>query len=813
MLRPVGDVYHIMARADQQADVEMEEPDPTPHQIPRLGLLSKTVLPSPFIKFIIPAKIRRKRVNDLVFIGEDFVRLVEIQAKGHVHHVASKSDFKGRILAARVFGEPRDFERIGQFGTPIKQKDVNATRRSNPSEEADVIPPELIVLTLSSLTLMMLWAVQLPSGKVTFRHAKVRLAQGISSNDRAGSFLAVDPRCRAIAVGTTEGQFTLYKTRSLDAWREEVRAGREGTPIEDERHMVLQGRIIHMEFLSPGVDKDDPHVILLFVLAQKGKTKITCYDWDVRQSLSTMAVRAERVSVDYGKSAFLDVFLGMVVFPCRIDTLLTLTEDHNPALLIPANRSPDFMLVCGGHIATYTNVLSGLPQRHNTLIPSDILRTLHPGENRNRPVWVQWERVPRNPDFSKEVFYIAREDGVLIYAELLLSNLVDINHVGEWPYPLDRAFASLDVDVGGFNSMNGDVLIAAGTSSDGLVQKVGPWVTEALNVPYRHTLDPVVSIPNWTPVSDFLVSKLPGTRFPIQRERYSMYVASGRAQQGSILELRHGIKAVVDEYVEESASYTNLWIMDHRSEKVKEEGKEFYRHSVVFLLALPLESLAVRASYVQGVWGLDQLPTGNDESGKGSIATGETISAGSLSEQLSVQITRKDARILLCPTMTCVDSLSVDSLTQGRTPASSDFILAAVAADPYPHIAVAYREEGFMIIQIIPIARNGGFSKAIRHNLSIEPTCIDLLDVDGVPHLFVGGTDGTLAIYRIHQQGVLEGVFEYRTNPQVTDLSSMMPMVCESVVFLASGDRRLLVCGMRNGTLLSFPFHKGSTSK
>jgi hypothetical protein len=103
-----------------------------------------------------------------------------------------------------------------------------------------------------------------------------------------------------MAVAAYEGRFMLYKTKSMQTWREELQNGDDTIPIEDERIVPIEGRIMHMEFLSSAVEQDDYHVVLLFIVVHQGLTKITCFDWDCRYDLSTATARTERVSVDLG---------------------------------------------------------------------------------------------------------------------------------------------------------------------------------------------------------------------------------------------------------------------------------------------------------------------------------------------------------------------------------------------------------------------------------------------------------------------------------------------------------------------------------
>ena len=299
--RPL-DVYQIMARA-QQADTEMRDTTTKPIvEVAEVGILSRTLFSSPMSTSILPANIRHKDLNDVVQIGEDSVQLKEVRNNGQLRHIATKTDFNGQILAAKVFGDPREVPVAKSGGSPLSNKQAMPTgRRSMTDDEDCILAPEVIVLTLTSRTLMFLWARSTQAGTVTFSQRTIRLPASASRFNHFGAFLAVDPRGRAIAVAAREGRFILYKTKAMERWRKEVRGGSETMPVEDERIIPIEGRIIQMEFLSSGLGQDDFHVVLLFIIAHHGKTKITCFDWDCRQDLSKATVRTERVLVDLGR--------------------------------------------------------------------------------------------------------------------------------------------------------------------------------------------------------------------------------------------------------------------------------------------------------------------------------------------------------------------------------------------------------------------------------------------------------------------------------------------------------------------------------
>jgi hypothetical protein len=237
-------------------------------------------------------------------VGEDSIQLKEIRDYGHIHHVASKTNFNGgRILTAKVFGEPREIPSSKGTGLPLHGNYMkHIARKPTTGEEGNMLPPEIIVLSLSNRSLMFLWAQHSKTCTTTFSHRTVRLPAGSSRFDRLGNFLAIDPKCRAIAVAAHEGRFILYKTKPMEKWRRQAREGNEITaPIEDERIMSIEGQIMHMDFLSSGGGHDDFHVVLLFVVVLEGRTRLTCFDWDCRQDLSRATPRTERYLVQFGK--------------------------------------------------------------------------------------------------------------------------------------------------------------------------------------------------------------------------------------------------------------------------------------------------------------------------------------------------------------------------------------------------------------------------------------------------------------------------------------------------------------------------------
>src|SRR5690242_9830543 len=92
------DIGEILAR-NREAPAALVEP--TKSRLPIIGVLSRTVIHSPVIQWVLPARIRHPDKNDVVFVGEDYIQIKELVESGHLEDVVTKSDFDAKILAAK----------------------------------------------------------------------------------------------------------------------------------------------------------------------------------------------------------------------------------------------------------------------------------------------------------------------------------------------------------------------------------------------------------------------------------------------------------------------------------------------------------------------------------------------------------------------------------------------------------------------------------------------------------------------------------------------------------------------------------------
>lgn len=432
-------------------------------------------------------------------------------------------------------------------------------------------------------------------------------------------------------------------------------------------------------------------------------------------------------------------------------------------------------------------------------MPDEIFRPLHPGDSKTHPRWVQWQTVARNDDFPKEAFYIVREDGKVMYTEVPSSKLPEICDAGQLPYPIDTGFACLEVDASTLNRLQPDVLVAAGVFSDGCLAKIGAWVSEGREVPYHTTmkLSTVESIPNWAPIVDLTVTRLPRTRTPYERERDSLFVATGRAPHGALTELRHGIRAPFFEYGEGMEGITGLSVIDYGIEHISPGGKQCTKHYATILVNSPEESFLLRASLFNSdeYPEIDLFPRVNEPCQDGILRDEETKSACML-PGYAIQVTRKVARVLSRPSLGLVDSLAFDST-----------VLVAATHSSMSLIAVAYRENLDTILQATEVSADGSFGSSFRYTLTCDPTCIELMDIRGKPHIFVGTIASSLLLIEVSPTG-LDVVWTYNLGGSDSSQDIALATACESAVLLTCPGEEgcegiYMLCGTRDGNLYS----------
>ena len=170
---------------------------------PVLGVLTQTLVRSPVIRHIIPARIRHQKYNDVLLIYNDHIEIKEVVTQDHLpdlsvelRAIAVKADFDSVIRAARIFGSPRKITASVQEPTGIDA--IVKNEAPPPGDDDDQyhvgIPPQILVLSLESKKLVFLFAFHDASGAVHFITSEKLLPSQTIYNEQLGQHVAVDPK-------------------------------------------------------------------------------------------------------------------------------------------------------------------------------------------------------------------------------------------------------------------------------------------------------------------------------------------------------------------------------------------------------------------------------------------------------------------------------------------------------------------------------------------------------------------------------------------------------------------------------------------
>lgn len=158
-----------------------------------IGLLSQTISPSPTVRWILPARIRTKSQNDVVFVGESFLQLREALPNGRLADVTAKFTLGAPILAAKIISAKLELVPVVEQILNQAREDERERYMINGEEIDEETPPQLVVLTLATNELVFLFAVDIPLGKTRFLYSKKPFLRDVSLAERFGSHIAVDP--------------------------------------------------------------------------------------------------------------------------------------------------------------------------------------------------------------------------------------------------------------------------------------------------------------------------------------------------------------------------------------------------------------------------------------------------------------------------------------------------------------------------------------------------------------------------------------------------------------------------------------------
>ena len=722
------------------------------------GVLTKTIVRTPVIKFILHARIRHQDLNDVVLVGEDFIHVKQVRHNGHLEHIASKDNFGFKIAAAKTFSLDHDPPGDGD-------EFIRTEPESSRCEDAKSdLPPQFVVLTLDSDDMVFLYLKDQGNGSYGFAHQACPMPSFEESIHRVGHHLAVDPASRALAVAACEKEVVIYSAKPTHLIRRELEVDHPNwCPVSAQRALSVNGVIQHLEFLHPP-DRDPDHIILLLILVEQRRTKAVLIDWQTS---------------DLGRA--------------RVHPPQPMDASRAASYLLIPLRNAAFLMITGSEMKLHKNILSG--SMRSKSLDADVGEIKCPGSSPRRPVWANWCRPLRNKSVKhgQDTVYIVREDGIVILAEITSIDTMSVSHAGDVRCHVGTAFASLG------DPSDPDILAVVGDMSTGRVVHMGNWpssgrIADMTRVDTMEMQDSE-TLPNWASSFDMVVSRLPQSHSRSPRTRDAITVTSGREPYGTITELRNGLEARAATYFELEAlrGTTGAWVLPNLS-----------TGSVMMLLSTPVSTRVIDFSPDLGeidildehdttVMGLDQ----------------RTLAAGMLANQHLVQISERS----ICTTV----SLSANFEDRSRWDAGDGKSIIAAAIEPSLNCAVIVRRSsGYSELMIFrhhaPTAEeesndsvDGLQQPSNPLKLQEEPLCLaTTLYQDRILGVFAT-VEGNLELFS----------FDRDINSAATLIDSLRidedkQSLCDHVVLLqvpstgSSPPHALLaVCGLRDGRVIS----------
>ncbi|KAL7926328.1 mono-functional DNA-alkylating methyl methanesulfonate N-term domain-containing protein [Trichoderma austrokoningii] len=545
------------------------EPLPDP---PVCGILSQTIVESPVVRWVLPARLRSSTHNDIAFVGDYFVQISELGRDGQVHDVIRKTDFGHRIRNAVVLGGSLEHGLDDDpIGTAVKQEPSPSP--SPPGEDGIAddpqfpkLPPQMLVLVLESCQMVFIFVTESPGGVIEF---VANTYENPKLLPYVGYHLAVDPSSRYMAAATPEGIFIVYELEALPVLNRQF-ANREFVhPIKSFRIRAVSGVVQKMEFLFPRPE-DRHHIILILIIVRRERlnqppiSRMATYEWELGDNLQHI-LSEERIGDRLPK------------------------EYKMPLLLIPLRFKTAFFAVSEFYIGIVKYALSGAPEFE--MLPAEPPATTPLYHGHGDPLWVAWARPFRRKKYLEktDIIYLAREDGAIIHIEIDAAELLpSVTNVGCLEANIDTAFTSA-------YDIFADVLMIGGDSGPGGIWKLAP----------REDIQQVSILSNWSPVIDITSTNefptwsangtdlQPGQHQPttIQRNKVrqqdSIFSASCRGLKGSVVQWRLGLQARIGLDIETGEPIRQAWTFTtHRGIEPVLYG----------LLALPHSSTVLRFS-------------------------------------------------------------------------------------------------------------------------------------------------------------------------------------------------------------------------
>ncbi|KAG6017036.1 hypothetical protein E4U54_008585 [Claviceps lovelessii] len=722
---------------------------------PSCGVLSRTIVESPIVHWILPARLRSEAHNDIAFVGDHSVQISELRRDGQLHEVARKSDFGCRIRSAAVLGDPLQHDLDDDDQADIIKSEDEDTLMQEVSGTADVVqdqalPPQLLVLMLESGDTMYICLRRQPDSALDFVFTK---HEGPKNLAYLGHLLSIDSSSRYMAAASPDGILVIYEFRSMQEINERYRDHGLIDPVKSTRIRALKGIIQKLEFLYPRPE-DDYHIILLLIVTKKERSsaepvsRMVIYEWEVGDNLR-------------------EVFAGE-----KIGNRLP-KEHRMPSLLIPLRFNTAFIAVSQPDIGIVKDCLSGAAVFEVLQTNTPRRTRLHHGQE--KPLWTAWSRPFRRKEYFEktDIIYLAREDGAIIHIEIDAPELVpSVTNVGCLDTNINTAFSTA-------YDIFSDVLVIGGDSGPGGIWKLAP----------RTDLERVSELPNWSPVVDVATSAR--SSWPEPNISYSkpdmLLSASGRGIKGNVTQWRWGIQGRIGLEIDPGEPTRRSWGFSVDSGPGS--------HGLYGLLALPNASIVLRFSK-----DFAQVDSLEADSTAFDLAS-RTLDAYQTDSGLIIQVTE--------------GSISLISASHNSRHALEDILpmrdQTAENAFCGNDVVALTTTNSRSASQIHTIAINGMQTSLIQSwNIPGEVTCGAIFDIAGTKLVIAASAvDGIswISVFSMDGKVIVSQVLDRRTNSQMSqeaaiDLYAFEPLTSICTVH-ASANATTFIAGTRCGHLLT----------
>jgi hypothetical protein len=551
------------------------------------------------------------------------------------------------------------------------------------------------------------------------------------------------------------GYLGIYGLKHIDEIQAEIKEADSDpshifTPSRQDRYLQIEGYILRMDFLRSSTSENN-RVILLLLVANRGKTNLLLYSWDNREGPRTARP-----------------------MPCsgqRVDP-----EDAMPLMLIPSSKCLSFTTVYESHLTVWENLAT--ERATNKSFPNPRVlsgeRAAAPESSSLAPLWVQWAKPRRHAKHleTHDDFYLIREDGQLRFfiVDYDLPQKLAYHHgLGSLDVNVDQAFAMVAAPA----ELGADVFLVGGDMSDG-----GVWHCEARNKPHC-----VQSLPNLSPMRDMLItgpqdhfSAASGSR---HREPQRFFTCSGKISNCSYVnEIRFGLESSIVWSIEheDASSVTKLWILDDRRPE-----------RVLLLMSHPLLSSIVSLDPASG-----DVAVGDISTYPGLELESPTVAAACTEEGLTIQLTR--------------DSINICVLSRGPRRASLPYsdttcVVAAIEASTGCFVLASRSPQGFHLRMGDANMKMEISFGSQQYDLQEEPTALSIILLRDIRVVLAGLSDGTLLVLCPDAKNNLHLLSSYYVRHVVTGAHSCTVSSVE-ILSRPNALQGLVLCGLRTGILV-----------